>query len=156
MAGINRRAAPTGEKGKPPASTSKEGEVLQPTTGFRLSIGDLIAIVKEATGLAHEAVGFLSEREKTRRAIIESQHELERISADLEKERQKHEVAIRRLDQNDKVVETVLAQLADLREGIRPLLAEVVNLDHQRVQTLLALLEKITTLQSNLLAQCRH
>ena len=156
MAGISRRAAPTGGKGNPPASVPKEGEVLPPTTSSRLSISDVIAIAQEATAFMREAAEYLSEREKTRQALIHSRHELERINADLEKERLKHEGAMRRLDQDDKVVETVLAQLADLRESVRPLLAEVANLDHHRVQTLMALLDKITTLQGNLLEQCRR
>lgn len=159
MAGISRRAAAkdtSGGKGKPPVSTPKEGDVLPPTTSPKLSFDDMIAIAREATAFMREAAGYLSEREKTRQAVIQSQHELERISADLEKERMTHEGEMRRLDQDDKVVETVLAQLVDLRECIRPLLAELANLDHHRVQTLMAILDKITTLQGNLLEQCHR
>lgn len=159
MVGINRRAgakATSSGKGKPPVSAPKEREELPPSTSPRLSFDDMIAIAREATVFMREAAGYLSEREKTRQAVIQSQHELERISADLEKERMTHQGNMRRLDQDDKVVETVLAQLTDLRECIRPFLADLANLDHHRVQTLMALLDKITTLQGNLLEQCRR
>lgn len=156
MAGIIRRTAPAGAKGKPPASVPKEGEVLPPTTASRLSIGDVIAIAQEATAFMREAAGYLSEREKTRQALIQSQHELERINADLEKERLKHEGEMRRLDQDDKDADILRLQLADLREGIRPLLAELANLDHLEAQKLMAILDKIIAMQGNLLEQRRR
>lgn len=160
MGGVTRRTAskePSSGKGKSPATSApKEGEIISPGTGRKLSINDAIAIFREVTAFMHEAAGYLSEREKTKQAMITSQYELERINSALEQARMKHEQKMRRLDRDDRIVEVVVAQLSDLRKAIQPFLAEFAELDLHQMQALMGLLDKITTLQANLLEQCRN
>lgn len=142
MAGIIRLKAPSGVKGKPPASLPKEGDVLTPKSGSRLSISDVIDIAQEATAFMREAAGYLSEREKTRQALIQSQHELERINADLEKERMTHEEKMRDQDHIDKCADIIIQRISFFQVLMQEYVSNIPILNSHEFQSLLSLIDR--------------
>lgn len=162
MAMMRKKSGSDSGSGKvrPPEQSAKDGEVIPPSSGPRLpmglSIGDVVALAQEATAFMREASSYLAERERTKQADIDARNELQRIEAELQKTKSEHDREIIRLGQDEKIVNEILAQLAGLREGVSPMLSNIASLDHSRVETLMRILDTITTLQRNLLEQCRR